>query len=231
MTAFIIVVLLGIGLTMISFVSQLISISSFIMMYIYGWIVVWPFLVVIPLFIMLERDMKDRHIWLYTEASLRNLLHVKVLFLSIVSTVFIIFLSVVGLICEVFNQNGSILSLLMPYGILLLITLFKVVVMQFLFLLIWTLLHAVTVYSHSLAMFVMPISYVLAVIIYSNFYDLLQVGALPIHSEGIIVQLNHHAMPLFSLENIFTGEVSAGILIIVVSLFLSARFLEKKVGV
>jgi hypothetical protein len=38
-------------------------------------------------------------------------------------------------------------------------------------------------------------------------------------------------MPLFSLEKLFTGEMIAGLLIIAVSISISARLLEKKVGV
>lgn len=231
MTTMIIIVLLGTGLTVISHIGQLYSIPNFIMMYVYGWIVIWPFLVVIPLFFMLERDMKNRHIWLYTEASLRQLLNVKVLFLFLVSTVFIVFLCTIGWICEVIGQNGSLRSLLMPYMVLILITLFKVVVMQFLFLLIWSLYQTFTVYSQSLAMFVIPVSYVIAVILYFKFYDLLQIGALPTHISGIVVQREYEVISLFSLEKVFLGEVIAGILIITVSTFVSARFLEKKVGV
>ncbi|WP_312472169.1 hypothetical protein [Neobacillus sp.] len=230
-TTFVIIVLLGIGLTMICYVSQLSSVSDLVRMYIYGWMMILPFLAVVPLFIMLERDLKDRHIWLYTEASLQQLLNVKGVFLFLVSTLLIVFLCTVGLICEVVVQNGSLLSLLMPYVTLSLITLFKVAVMQFLFLLIWTLFQAVTVYSPSLALFVMPVSYVMAILLYSNFYDVLQVGPVPIHISGIFIQREHGAMPLFSLDKLFTGEMIAGLLIIAVSTFVSARLFEKKVGI
>jgi hypothetical protein len=227
-TTFAIIVLLGIGLSVISYVSKISSVSDFLRNYIYFWLIVLPFLVVVPLFIMLEKDLKDRHIWLYTQASLRQLLHAKVLFLFLVCTVFIVFLCMVGLICEFIVQNVSFLSMIMPYVMLSVIGLFKVVVMQLLFLLIWSLSQAVTVYSQTLALFVIPVMYVLSIIGYSNYYDLLQVGAIPLDISGIIMQSN--SLGLFSLQNLYAGEILAGVFIIALSLFLSARLLKTKVG-
>lgn len=227
-TTFFIFVLFGIGLTAISYLGEVRSVSDFVRIYIYFWLNILPFLVVVPLFIMLEKDLKNRHIWLYTQASLRQLLHVKVLFLVLVCTVLIVFLCMVGLICEFIVQNVSLLSMIMPYVMLSIIALFKVVVMQLLFLLIWSLSQAVTVYSQTLALFVIPVMYVISIIVYSNFYDLLQVGAVPLHISGIIIQ--HDSLPLYSLEKVYTGEIIAGVFIIALSLFLSARLLKKKVG-
>ncbi|MFJ5716737.1 hypothetical protein [Neobacillus sp. NPDC093127] len=227
-TTFVIIVLLGIGLSVISYVSQVSFVSDFLRYYIYFWLNVVPFLVVIPLFIMLEKDLKIRHIWLYTQASLRQLLHAKVLFLGLVCTVFIVFLCIVGVICEFSVQNASLQSMIMPYVMLSISALFKVVVMQLLFLLIWSLSQAVTVYSQTLGLFVIPVMYVLSIIGYSNYYDLVQVGAVPLHISGIIIQSD--SLSLYLLEDAYMGEVFAGVFIMALSLFLSARLLKKKVG-
>ncbi|WHY86601.1 hypothetical protein QNH39_01520 [Neobacillus novalis] len=228
-TTFFIFVLFGIGLSVVSFVAEVRSVSDFVRIYIYFWLNVLPVLVVLPLFIMLEKDLKDRHNWLYTQASLRQLLHVKVLFLVLVCTVFIVFLSMVGVSCELIVQNASLQSMLLPYVMLSITALFKVVVMQLLFLLIWSLSQAVTVYSQFLALFVNPVMYVLTmIVVYSDFFDLLQVGAVPLHISGIIMQSN--SLSLYLLEDIYMGEMFAGVFIIALSLFLPASLLKKKVG-
>lgn len=226
-----IVVLLGIGLTTVSYISHFHSISDFIMMYLYGWMVVLPFLAVIPLFINLEQDLRNRHIWLYTEASLKQLLLAKVLFISLVCMGFIVIFSLTGFILELCMRGGSVLSALVLFVTLSLMTLYKIIVLQFLFLLLWAIFQAVTVLSQAAGVLVMPISYAVIVILCLNFYDVLKVGGVPIHLQGIMIGPEYEPLGLFYLDKLYMGEIFAGLFLIVISCLLSARFLQKKVGV